>query len=267
MNFSCASEQKSGEGSSLAGEKSLAAIGIQLYTVRNLMKEDFAGTLAKVAAAGYQEVEFAGYFDNSPADIKKLLDDLGLKAPAVHVPIQTIRENLAGAIEAAKTIGHQYIVCPWLAPEDRTTAGYQALAASLNIAGEACKNAGIQMCYHNHEFEFETVDGMIPYDFLLAETDAALVQMELDLFWIVKGKNDPLAYFEKHPGRFPLCHVKDMGDGESMVDVGQGHIDFAKIFAKSEQAGLKHYFVEHDNPADPLQSIQNSQQYLKNLKF
>jgi sugar phosphate isomerase/epimerase len=251
----------------LPSKGSLDKIGVQLYSVRDLMKKDFAGTLEKVAKIGYKEVEFAGYFDNKPEDVRKLLDGLGLKAPAVHVSIDVLRDSLDATLATSKIIGHQYIVCPWLSPADRTLEKYKEHAALFNKVGEACQKAGIQFAYHNHEFEFEAQDGKIPYDMLLADTDPKLVQMELDLFWIRKGGQETLAYFEKHPGRFPLCHVKDMTADQKMVDVGAGTIDFAKIFAQSKQAGLKHYFVEHDEPSNPLQSITASYQHLKQLKF
>lgn len=251
-----------------ASNQSLQKIGVQLYSVRDLMKADFAGTLQKVATIGYKEVEFAGYYDNKPEEVKKLLDRLGLKAPAAHVGIDNLRgDKLEATIATAKTIGHEYLVCPWLAPTERSWEDYKKHAALFNKVGEACRKAGIQFAYHNHDFEFEAQDGKLPYDLLLAETDPKLVQMELDLFWIRKGRQDALAYFEKHPGRFPLCHVKDMSEDEKMADVGAGKIDFAAIFAHSKKAGLKHYFVEHDNPPDPLQSITASYQYLKGLKF
>lgn len=245
----------------------LPAIGLQLYSLRGLMKEDFSGTLEKVAKIGYTELEFAGYFDNDPKDVKALLGKLGMSAPATHVSIDRLRNNLPKEIEDAKTVGHQYIVCPWLAQELRTEDGYKALAESLNKAGEACKKAGIQLAYHNHEFEFEKVGEMIPYDYLLAQTDADLVKMELDFYWINVAKSDPLAYFKKHAGRFPLCHVKDMGEDGKMVDVGKGTIDFANYFSHSEQAGMKHYFVEHDNPEDPIATITDSYQHLNQMKF
>jgi sugar phosphate isomerase/epimerase len=253
----------------LAQEKahSLASIGLQLYTVRDLMKKDFTGTLEKVAAIGYKEVEFAGYFDNKPEDVKKLLDRLGLKAPASHISIDAFREKLDATLQTAQVVGHQFLVCPWLSPLERSLEKYKAHAAFFNKVGEACRKAGLQFAYHNHDFEFETVDGSIPYDVLLNETDPELVQMELDLFWIKKGGQDALAYFAKYPGRFPLCHVKDMDEKRNMVDVGKGKIDFAKIFAQAPQAGLKHFFVEHDEPKEPLQSITASCQYLKSLKF
>jgi sugar phosphate isomerase/epimerase len=249
-------------------EKTLEKIGVQLYTVRSLMQKDFEGTLKQVAAAGYKEVEFAGYYERKPGDVKKLLDDLGLTAPATHQGLAVFQDKMDWLVETAKTIGHQYLVCPWLAPDQRNSIdNYKQLAASFNKFGEACQKAGLQFAYHNHDFEFQTVDGQIPFDVLLAATDPKLVQFELDLFWIKKGGQDTLAYFAKHPGRFALCHVKDMDEQGAMLDVGKGKINFAKIFAQAEQAGLKHYFVEHDEPKDPLQSITNSCQYLKQLKF
>jgi sugar phosphate isomerase/epimerase len=247
--------------------KSLEKIGLQLYTVRELMKKDFAGMLEKVAATGYHEVEFAGYFDHKPEDVRKLLDRLGLKAPASHIQLGDFRNKLEATIDTAKIIGHHYLVCPWLSPLERSLEQYNAHAAFFNKVGEACQKAGLQFAYHNHDFEFEVKDGKLPYEVLLAETDPKLVQMEVDLFWIRKGGQDALAYFEKHPGRFPLCHVKDMDEKEKMTDVGKGRIDFGKIFAQAPQAGLKHFFVEHDNPEDPLASIAASYQHLKNLKF
>jgi sugar phosphate isomerase/epimerase len=247
--------------------KSLESIGLQLYTVRELMKKDFTGTLEKVAETGYKEVEFAGYFDHKPEDVKKLLDRLGLKAPAAHVQLGDFRNKLEATMATAKIVGHHYLVCPWLSPFERSLENYKAHAALFNKIGEACRKAGLQFAYHNHDFEFEAKDGQLPYDVLLAGTDAQLVQMEIDLFWIKKGGQDPLAYFEKHPGRFSLCHVKDMDEKEKMVDVGKGKIEFGKIFTRAQQAGLKHFFVEHDNPEDPLESIAASYQHLKNLKF
>jgi sugar phosphate isomerase/epimerase len=251
-----------------AGTRSLEKIGVQLYTVRSLMQEDFAGTLEAVAAAGYQEVEFAGYFGHPPEEVKALLERVGLEAPAAHVPLDALTGDLAGTIEAARTIGHRYLVCPWLAPDDRVSIErYQELAAFWNEVGQSCRDAGLRFGYHNHDFEFEAIGGRMPFDVLLEETDPELVDFELDLFWITKGGQDPLRYFERHPGRFTLCHVKDMAAGGEMVEVGRGEIDFAAIFAQAERAGLKHFFVEHDQPADPLASIAASHDHLRALKF
>lgn len=251
-----------------AAENSIQKIGVQLYTVRSLLEKDFVGTLEKVAQAGYKEVEFAGYYDRKPKDIKKLLGRLGMKAPSTHQGFAVFEQKMDWLIETAKIMGHEYVVCPWLSSEQRSSIeSYKKLAAAFNKFGAACQKAGMQFAYHNHDFEFAALDGQIPYDILLAETDPKLVQMEIDLYWIAKAGYDPLTYFEKYPGRFTLCHVKDMATGQKMVEVGAGQIDFAKIFAQSPQAGLKHYFVEHDEPADPLQSITASCRYLQGLKF
>ncbi len=248
--------------------RSLGKIGVQLYTVRSLMERDFAGTLEAVADAGFQEVEFAGYFGRPPEEVKAMLEGVGLEAPAAHVPLDALTGDLAGTVEAARAAGHRYLLCAWLAPEDRVSiARYQELAALWNEAGRACREAGMRFGYHNHDFEFETIGGRMPFDVLLEETDPELVDFELDLFWITKGGQDPLRYFERHPGRFPLCHVKDMAADGEMVEVGQGGIDFAAIFAQAELAGLKHFFVEHDQPADPLASIAVSHDYLRALRF
>ncbi len=251
----------------LATGRALERIGVQLYTVRSLMENDVAGTLEQVAAIGYDEVEFAGYFEHSPAEIRGLLDQFGLVAPAAHIGIDRLHNELDKVLDEAQTVGPRYVICPWLAEDQRTLDAYKGHAVFFNEVGEACKEAGIQFAYHNHDFEFEETDGMMPYDLLLDETEVDLVQMEMDLYWIAKGGHDPLAYFERYPGRFTLCHAKDMDDGQTIVPVGEGTIDFGGIFAQSEQAGLVHYFVEHDHPDDPMASIAMSYAHLKALRF
>jgi sugar phosphate isomerase/epimerase len=268
VGIACRKEATLGEEPQAAPAlRSLERIGVQLYSVRYLMEQDFAGTLAAVAAAGYDEVEFAGYFDKPAKEVRAILDGVGLDAPASHVSIDALRNDLAGTIAAAATVGHRYLVCPWIAEQERTLVGYQQIAAFFNEVGGACREAGMRFGYHNHDFEFSAVDGRIPMELLIEETDAELVDIELDLFWIQKGGEDTLAYFERYPGRFSLCHVKDMTAEGEMVGVGEGQMDFAAIFARSEQAGLRHYFVEHDNPADPLASITASQDHLRALQF
>ncbi|WP_456430202.1 sugar phosphate isomerase/epimerase family protein [Rhodocaloribacter sp.] len=247
----------------------LERIGLQLYTVRTLMEQDFTGTLEKVAEIGYKEVEFAGYFGHGPEDVKALLGRLGLAAPSTHVPLTALAPDALDATVAnAVAMGHRYVVMAWLAEDQRASLdAYRRHAELFNRAGEACREAGLQFAYHNHDFEFVDIDGVRPYDLLLAETDPNLVKMELDLYWITKAGADPLAYFERHPGRFPLCHVKDMAGGGEMTEVGAGTIDFATLFAHAGEAGLTHYFVEHDHPADPLASITASFAYLNTMTF
>ncbi len=244
-------------------------IGLQLYTVRHVFEKDFEGTLARVAATGYREVEFAGYFGKSPAEVRAILDRHGLAAPSVHVG-SVAPEQWHAALDAAHVIGHRFVVVPWIPVEARTGIdGYKKVAAGFNRAAEEARAAGLQFAYHNHDFEFTPVAGQLPYDVLLAETDPKLVQMEMDLYWIVKGGQDPLAYFARWPGRFPCVHVKDSAGAPAhkMMDVGAGTIDFKKIFAHHAQAGIQHYFVEHDEPADPFASIRASCEYLKQLEF
>ena len=265
------------------------SVGVQLYTVRDAMKTDFEGTIAKVAAIGYKEVEFAGYFGRSPKDVRAILDKNGLASPSVHMDYATVEMMWPKALETAHTIGHTYIICPWIDEKQRAEPGGWKRAVDLfNRAGEASKKAGIQFGYHNHSFEFdpaESLGGKLPYDFFLAELDPNFVAMEMDLCWISVAGKDPVAYFEKYPGRFPLVHVKDwvkdassssgyqgaMGQsvkyGGRMADVGQGSVDWKRIFAQSGKAGIKHYFVENDDPKSAFDDIKISFDYLHDLKF
>src|SRR6267378_867532 len=245
-------------------------VGLQLYTVRDAMKTDFEGTIAKVAATGYKEVEFAGYFDHSPKDVRAILDKNGLASPSCHVGYDVVEKKWPETLEAAKIVGHSYIICPWIDEKQRVESGGWKRAADLfNRAGDTSKKAGIQFGYHNHSFEFDPADslgGKLPYDFLLAD-------------------KDPLTYFEKYPGRFPLVHVKDwvkdastpsayqgaMGQsvkfGGHMADVGKGSIDWKNLFAHSAKAGIQHYFVENDDPKSAFDDIKISYNYLHNLQF
>jgi sugar phosphate isomerase/epimerase len=262
---------------------SIKKVGVQLYTVRDLMKEDFDGTLAKIAALGYKEVEFAGYFNRSPAEVRAALKRHGLTAPSTHVDFPTLRDKFSAALESAKTIGHEYIVCPWLDESLRKEPDiYKRVAQTLNADGELAQKAGIQIAYHNHHFEFAPVDGKTPYDFLLESCDPKLVKMEMDLCWTTVAGKDPLEYFKKYPGRFPLVHVKGLRKAPEagptaaiptvltdITNVGSGGdtIDWKRIFAHAKEAGIKHYFVEHDVPKVPLDSLKASYDYVKQLSF
>jgi sugar phosphate isomerase/epimerase len=247
----------------------LEKIGLQLYTVRDQMKADFEGTLARVAEIGYKEVEFAGYFNHSPADVRAILDRHGLSAPSTHVGDMS-PDAWKASLDAAHAIGHEYIVVPWIPVERRKTLDdWRQVAADFNRAAKAANDAGIQFAYHNHDFEFPKVEGQVPYDVLLQSTDPKLVQLEIDLYWITKAGQDPLAYFSRWPGRIPLVHVKDSAGppDHKMVDAGQGKIDWKRIFAKKDQAGIKHAFVEHDQPPQPFEDIATSARFLKALEF
>ena len=249
------------------GGVTMEQVGVQLYTLRDLLQEDTDGTLAQVAQAGYSNVETAGTYGHDAGAFREMLDRHGLAAPAGHYGLDTLRgENRARTIETARTLGHTYVVTPWIDEAERMSLDdYRRVAAEFNEIGRAVQEAGMQYAYHNHDFEFETMDGGVGYDVLLAETDPDVVDMELDLFWIVEGGYDPLAYFEQHPGRFPLWHVKDRTTDGEMVNVGAGAIDFAEIFAHAEQSGLEFAIVEHDRPEDPLASIRTSYDHVAEL--
>jgi len=265
-----------------AGEHKIGNVGVQLYTVRDLMKDDFEDTIAKVAQIGYKEVEFAGYFGRTAQQVKDVLQKNGLTAPSTHVQYDELDEKFPSVIEFSKTVGMSYIVCPWI-PEDlrKSPDIWKQAAEKFNKCGEQTKKAGIQFAYHNHWFEFLPTNGKLPYDDLLKDCDAKLVKMEMDLCWITAAGGDPVKYFERYPGRFPLVHVKDLktkpeitsggaqnyGDTVDLTEVGSGLIDWKRIFSHSEQAGIKHYIVEHDHPKQPFESITKSYQYLSTLRW
>jgi sugar phosphate isomerase/epimerase len=259
-------------------------VGVQLYTVRDDMKRDFDGTIAKVASIGYKEVEFAGYFDHTPQQVRATLDHNGLVAPSVHVDYKSLGDRFPQVIADSKVIGHQYIVNPWIDDDIRKDPdGWKRAAEVFNKCGEACKKAGLQFAYHNHHFEFIQVHGKYAYDILLEETDPKLVQMEMDLCWITIARQDPMKYFARYPGRVPMVHVKDVKvvppvekPGEpvdfekvfpQLTSVGDGVIDWKKIFEHSKEAGIKHYFVENDYPKKSFEDIRASYEYLEKLRW
>jgi sugar phosphate isomerase/epimerase len=252
---------------------SLKKIGVQLYTVRRDMEKDVEGTLAKIASIGFKEVEFAGYFNRTPEQIKTILKNNGLVAPSAHTTLNVIKDkaNWQKTLEVTQAIGHKYLILAYLFPNERTSFDdYKKVAEAMNRAAEDCKKAGIQFGYHNHDFEFVTMEGQIPFDYLLKHTDPKLVKIELDLYWITKAKQQPEKYFKMYPGRFEIFHVKDMDNTakEYFTEVGRGKIDFKKIFAQAKLSGVKHYFVEQDEtPASPFDSIKTSYDYLSKLKF
>jgi sugar phosphate isomerase/epimerase len=259
-----------------ATQHRIEKIGLELYTVRGALDKDFEGTLARVAKDGYKEVELAQFFAHlpdfspSPKRAREILDANGLSAPASHIPYSAISTaNLPKVIEASTILGHSYVVNPSI---DRAVLkqpdGWKRAAEAFNRAGEETMKSEIQFGYHNHVEEFKPLpDGKLPYDVLLDETDPKLVNMEMDLGWAHEAGADPLKYFAKYPGRFPLVHVKDFDKNHTMVDVGKGEIDWKPIFAKADLAGIKHYFVEFDDPKSPFDSIQASCAYLEKLRF
>jgi sugar phosphate isomerase/epimerase len=248
------------------------AIGLQLYTVRDLLQQDFEGTLEQVAQIGYKRVEFAGLYNRTPVQVRALLDRLGLSAPSAHVGVNLLRQSLPAQIETAKALGHEYLTAPsYPLPRNGTTADWQRVADEFNRWGAACRDAGLKFAFHNHSAEFQLVDGKPGMEILLAATDPALVNYELDIFWARHAGFEANDLFERHPGRFVMWHVKDMRDptgAKAMVPVGGGSIDFASIFQRAGRSGLKHFFVEHDNAAQTggsLASIRASYQHLRTI--
>jgi sugar phosphate isomerase/epimerase len=256
-------------GRALASTRRLQRIGLQLYTVRTEMERDLPGTLARVAAIGYQEVEFAGYFNRSASEIRDLLRRNNLTSPSTHLAITAIEASPQKTFDDAKTIGHEWLTVPSLPGRLSTVDDWKAMAKRFNRVATDVKAAGLRLAFHNHNSEFRKIGNVVPFDILVSETDPALVAFEMDLYWVVNAGADPLAYFARFPGRFRMVHVKDsMGAPDhKMADVGAGTIDFKKIFAQSDKAGVEHYFVEHDQPADPMASIAASYKYLHALEY
>jgi sugar phosphate isomerase/epimerase len=256
-------------------------IGLQLYTVRDAMGKDPVATLAHVAQIGYNSVEGATYtgdekfYGMDGTTFKKVLKDNGLIMPSCHYRLGedgasmkgTILNDWNKAVDDAAAIGLKFMVCAWLSPSERGSLDhYKKVGEDLNTAGAVCKKAGIQLCYHNHDFEFIQEDGKYPYETLLATTDKDLVKMEMDMYWVTKAKQDPVALINEHPGRFPLWHLKDMDNkpDQMFTEVGNGIIDFKRIFKESKKAGLKYFFVEQDVcPGSPFDSITKSINYIK----
>lgn len=251
-------------------------LGLQLYAVRDVIKADVPGTLAALAAMGYREMELAGRYGLTAAEFRAALDAAGLKAPAGHVGIPELTDGIEQTIADAKTLGHRYLILPWVGEEYRSVDGWKRGAELLNRAGERCRAAGITVGYHNHDFEFLPIPDASEgreghrecgFDVLLRHTEPKLVTFELDLFWIRKGGRDALAYFREHRGRFRSVHVKDMAADGAMVDVGQGVMDWKELFHAARRAGVKHYFAEHDEAKDQLAFARVSADYLKALRL
>jgi sugar phosphate isomerase/epimerase len=236
------------------------------------MQRDVPATLARLAEIGYREVEFAGYFGRTPSDVRQLLERNGLSAPSTHVDYGALRTGWEQTVDQAAAVGHQFVTIPWIAAEDRRTLdGWRRVASEFNRAAQTAKGRGLRFAYHNHDFEFARVDGTVPFDVLIADTDPDLVSFELDIYWITKAGFDPRAYIRQHPTRFTMLHVKDSAGppNHAMVDVGDGTIDFSSILrldAEQKQT-IKHAFVEHDQPADPMTFAKKSFDHLKALEY
>jgi sugar phosphate isomerase/epimerase len=234
------------------GAPKLKKVGVQLYSVRKEMMTDAIGTLKKLGQIGYQEIESAqsekgNYYGLEPKEIKKLLKDQGMTLRSGHTHID---KNWQKSIDEAAEAGQEYIICSVLPSPGQTVGNYQKSADMFNQAGEQCKKSGIMFGYHNHSSEYDTVDGKVLYDVLLDNTQPGLVHMEMDLGWVIAAGKDPLAYFSKYPGRFPLWHLKDMSLTEKKsVEFGKGTVDIIGLMKHAKQAGMKYYFIEQEEYA------------------
>lgn len=253
-----------------AAAPKLNNVGVQLYSVRKEMLADATGTLKKLAQIGYTEIESArsekgNYYGLQPKEIKSILNDLGMTLRSGHVHID---ENWQQSIEEAAEAGQQYLICSTMPTKGQTVDNYQRVADAFSKAGEDCKKANMVFGYHNHEYEFEQENGQVLYDVLLQKTDPSLVQMELDLGWVFVTGNDPLAYFNKYPGRFPLWHLKDMNKAKKQsTEFGKGQLDIKGMLANAKKSGMKHFFVEQEEYTNTaFESLQQDFDYLMKLE-
>jgi sugar phosphate isomerase/epimerase len=266
------------------GKTSNKVIGLQLYTLRDKLPKDLEGTLKMVAEIGYKNVEGYDYTNRkilgkAPAEFRKIVEDLGMKLPSMHVVTEltsgesrsSILDQWKTTVEDMASIDVHYVVYAIIPESERKSLDdFKMWADRFNQFGEICRQAGTQYVYHNHDFEFIPHDGQKGYDIFLKNTDPSLVKFEIDLYWTTKAGEDPVAYIEKNPGRFELYHVKDMENSPSktFTEIGQGTIDFERIFKVKDIAGMKLFFVEQDlSKIDRFKSIKMSFDYLNNASF
>lgn len=288
--------QKSVLAEWMTSSKAMPGVGLQLYTLFGVLDDDVPGNLKKIAAIGYTEIESAfskkgGYYGMQPREFASMLKDMGMNWRSHHVlgapfklppgakmptgadgkplvipPMKNLRDNYQELVDQAAEGGVTYLVCA--NTPIHTLDEIKASIEVLNKTAEAAKKAGLLFAYHNHDVEFKAVDGVVPYDLILSQTDKDLVKMELDLGWTLKAGKDPVEMFKTHPGRFHLWHVKDMdAKFEKILEVGAGSFDFKRIFAHAKESGMRNFFVEQDGAPNPFENIttsyRNIQQILK----
>ncbi len=259
-----------------AATGSIAQYGIQLWSVRDDMAKDAKGTLKALANAGYKQIEsFEGdkgmFWGMTNTDFKKYMDELGMTLVSSHC--DTKKDFEKKAAEAA-AIGVSYLITPYLGAQKKMD-DWKKIAADFNKNGEICKKAGLRYAYHNHAYSFETLEGQIPQDYILANTDAGLVDYEMDIYWVVTGGKDPIEYLKKYPNRFRLCHVKDRSktlpatEQDASCDLGTGSIDFSKILKVAQENGMQYYIVEQErwDNSTPIKSAEADAAYMSKLVF
>lgn len=233
-------------------------VALQLYSVRQNMAEDVPGTLKAVAEMGYEGVEFAGFFDYDPADLAKMCEDLGLGIAGAHVQVSTIEgDAIKATIEEHQALGNKYVVVPGLPEEYRNSVdAWKRTADIFSAAVEAFDEAGLKLGYHNHKMEFEPLEGQIPWDVFMTAVDERVFG-QLDIGHVYRAGQDPVEYLKKYPGRYLTVHVKDFGEGDADVLVGEGIADWEAIFPLCEgPAGTEWYIIEQEvYPVPPLEAV------------
>lgn len=274
-------------GGSAAAAGRVEKVGLQTYTFRDLLGQDFRGTFEMIKEVGYDYVELneRNYAENTPEELKAILDDVGLPSPVTHISYGNLQDDVPGLINTAKVLNCEYMVLPYISEDQRSLADWKRHAALLNSAGEQLADEGVKLAYHNHQFEFDDLGGgTTAMEILLTETDPRFNNFELDFFWANLGKADIPALLKSYPGRFPLSHIKDMKGSPDeaiennlsyeeihqalMVDVGKGDTPFEDYLALNEISGMKYFIAEHDGPTKPYrQSAQNMYEGVKALRF
>ncbi|WP_409304255.1 sugar phosphate isomerase/epimerase family protein [Peribacillus sp. SCS-155] len=242
-------------------------IALQMYTLREQASKDFAGTLNEVARLGYDGVEFAGFGGLSASEVRKVLDDVGLRAASSHIPIPVLESDLEQVIEEQLLVGSKYIVCPYVPEEDRNEKYYIRLISLLNKAGERCSRTGITLCYHNHDFELDRMsDGRTALQMILEETNPDWVKAEFDVYWLTYANENPTEWLQKYGSRTPIVHLKDMTtDGERFfAELGTGGVDIESVLQQGVGSNIEWWIIEQDEcRKNPIQSVAESLQYLK----
>ncbi|OUT95872.1 MAG: hypothetical protein CBB92_11000 [Flammeovirgaceae bacterium TMED32] len=244
--------------------------GLQLYTLRDLMSVNPSKTLEYVAKVGYKELETAGYSEGKmygldPSELHGMVTDLGMTMVSGHISFKDLKSDWGRVLQMLEDTGQKYVVLPYLEENERHLEVYHEVIELLNEKGAELRQLDKVMAYHNHGFEFESIDGVVPIELLLKETDAEVVDFELDLYWTVKAGASALDLFKKYKNRFSLWHVKYMNLVGDFTEVGNGVIDFQEIFDQSQVAGMQHFFIEQDQSVDPEKSIATSFQNLQSL--
>lgn len=251
--------------------KKVKDVGIELYTFRKEMMADALGTLKQIATLGIKEIESARstkghYYGYKPKEMKQVCNGLGMTLRSGHVHID---DQWQQTINDAAEAGQEYVICSSMPVNGQNVSNYKKVAEIFNKAGEDCRKLNMKFGYHNHEYEFEQESGQVLYDVLLNNTQADLVHMQLDLGWVIVAGKNPIDYFNKFPGRFPLWHLKDMDMAKKhSTEFGKGGLDIKTMFRNEKQSGMKYFFIEQEEYSNtPLESMQHNMAYLKKLEF